>query len=332
MDIGNYKFVNPEFLWILSIIPLMVFWYIWKYNKKHPEQKITSLLPFENIKKSRKEISRHSLIVLRLIAISLIIIAIARPQTILDKEKITSEGIDIVLALDISGSMLARDFSPNRLEAAKKVAIDFISGRKNDRIGLAVFAGESFTQCPITTDHTILKNLINKIKSGMIEDGTAIGLGLATAVNRLRESPGKSKVIILLTDGVNNAGQIHPLTAAEIAKTFNIRVYTIGVGSRGMAPYPRQTNMGIRYYNEEVKIDEALLKQIAEMTGVQYYRATNNKKLKDIYKEIDQLEKSKIEVTSFQRFNDKFLSFAFIGCLIFIIELFSRYTIFKNFP
>jgi len=247
-------------------------------------------------------------------------------------QNVITEGIDIVIAIDISGSMLAEDFKPNRLEASKEVADEFISKRPNDRIGLVVFSGESFTQCPLTTDHAILRNLFKDIKSGMIEDGTAIGMGLATGVNRLETSEAKSKVIILLTDGVNNSGLISPATAAEIAKSFGIRVYTIGVGTQGTAPYPFQTPYGIKYQQIQVKIDEVMLKEISDLTGGQYFRAVNKSSLEDIYEEIDKLEKSKIEVTEFKKKTERFLPFAIFAGILVLLELLFRNTLFRSIP
>jgi Ca-activated chloride channel family protein len=235
-----------------------------------------------------------------------------------------------MLVQDISGSMLSRDFKPDRIEAAKNIATEFISGRPYDRIGLVVFSGESFTQCPLTTDHAVLINLLREIQSGMIEDGTAIGMGLATAVNRIKDSPSKSKVIILLTDGVNNKGEIAPATAAGIAKTFGIRVYTIGVGTQGMAPYPVQTPYGIQYQDMPVEIDEGILQEISQMTGGKYFRATDNDSLEKIYKEIDKLEKSKIDVKQFSRKEEKYLLPALIAFFLLVIEITARNTIFKN--
>ena len=258
------------------------------------------------------------------------IIVLARPQKTDKFQDISTEGIDIVLAQDISGSMLARDFRPDRLEASKNIATEFISGRPYDRIGLVVFSGESFTQCPLTTDHAVLINLLREIQSGMIEDGTAIGMGLATAVNRIKDSKAKSKVIILLTDGVNNRGEIAPATAAGIAKTFGIRVYTIGVGTQGMAPYPVQTPYGIQYQDMPVEIDEAILQEIAQNTGGKYFRATDNDKLIQVYREIDKLEKSKIDVRQFSRKEEKFLFPAILAFCMLIFEITARNTIFKN--
>jgi Ca-activated chloride channel family protein len=265
-----------------------------------------------------------------MIAISLLIMVIARPQATDSFHNTTVEGIDIVLALDISGSMLARDFKPDRLEASKNVATEFISGRPYDRIGLVVFSGESFTQCPLTTDHAVLINLMREIQSGMIEDGTAIGMGLATAVNRIKDSDAKSKVIILLTDGVNNRGEIAPATAAEIAETYRVRVYTIGVGTQGMAPYPVQTPFGMQYRDMPVEIDEEILREIAQSTGGKYFRATDNDKLVQVYAEIDKLEKSIIDERQFSRKEEKYLFPALIAFALIILELILRNTVLKS--
>jgi Ca-activated chloride channel family protein len=258
------------------------------------------------------------------------VIVLARPQATDNFQDVSTEGIDIVLTLDISGSMLSLDFKPDRLEASKNVATEFISGRPYDRIGLVVFSGESFTQCPLTTDHAVLINLLREVKSGMIEDGTAIGEGLATAVNRLKDSKGKSRVIILLTDGVNNRGMIAPLTAAEIAKTYGIRVYTIGVGTQGVAPYPVQTHFGVQYQDMPVEIDEGILQQIAQMTDGRYFRATDNEKLIQVYSEIDKMEKSRINVRQFKVRNEKYFLLAMIAFCLLILELIVRNTLFKN--
>jgi Ca-activated chloride channel family protein len=255
---------------------------------------------------------------------------LARPQSSDKFQDVSTEGIDIVMAMDISGSMLARDFKPDRLEASKDVATEFISGRPYDRIGLVVFSGESFTQCPLTTDHAVLINLLQEIQSGMIEDGTAIGMGLANAVNRIKDSEAKSKVVILLTDGVNNMGEVAPATAAGIAKTFGIRVYTIGVGTQGMAPYPVQTPFGIQYQNMPVEIDEAILKEIAQTTGGRYFRATDNNKLIQVYAEIDKLEKSKIDVKQFTRKEEKYLTLALIAFCLLVIEMLVRNTVLRK--
>lgn len=270
--------------------------------------------------------------VLRVLVISLLILILARPQSTNRWQEEKTEGIDIMLALDISSSMLARDFTPDRLEASKEVAMKFISGRTNDRLGLVVFAGESFTQCPLTTDHAVLMNLFNDIKSGMIDDGTAIGEGLAIAIQRLKDSKAKSKVIILLTDGENNRGAIDPLTAAEIAATFNVKVYTIGVGTIGMAPYPVNTPFGLKYQNMKVNIDEEVLTEIAKLTGGKYYRATDKDKLMRIYEEIDLLEKTKIEVKKFSKKEEKYEPFALLAALLLITEYLLRNTILRRIP
>ena len=288
------------------------------------------MLPFVNTGKTFRNYLRHILFSLRVVAIGLLIIVLARPQKTDKFQNVTTEGIDIILAMDISGSMLARDFKPDRLEASKNVATEFISGRPYDRIGLVVFSGESFTQCPLTTDHAVLINLMRELQSGMIEDGTAIGNGLALAINRIKDSDAISKVIILLTDGVNNRGEIAPSTAADIAKTYDIRVYTVGVGSIGTAPYPVQTPFGIQYQDIPVEIDEGILQDIAQKTGGQYFRATDNNKLVQVYNEIDQLEKSKIDVHQFIRKEEKYLIPALFSLILIALEILLRNTIYKN--
>ena len=282
--------------------------------------------------KTYKHYLRYLPLALHLLALAALIIAIARPQKSDSWSNQTTEGIDIVMSVDISSSMLAEDLKPNRLRAAKKVATEFISSRRNDNIGLVVFAGESFTQCPLTINHAELINLLNGIESGMIEDGTAIGSGLATAVNRIKDSKAKSKVIILLTDGSNNRGQIAPSTAGEIAKSFGIRVYTIGVGTRGMAPYPFQTPYGVQYQDVEVDIDEESLKNIAETTGGEYFRATDTKSLSSIYREIDKLEKTKIEVKEFSKKEELYHWFVLVLVVCLIGEITLRNTVFKSIP
>src|SRR5664280_775074 len=287
---NGIAFAEPFFLYLLVVIPAMVAFYIIKQQKVSASLRIPGLQSFATTGTTFRHYLRHVLFAFRTVAIALLILVLARPQKTDKFQDMSTEGIDIVLALDISGSMLAQDFRPNRIEAAKNVATEFISGRPYDRIGLVVFSGESFTQCPLTTDHAVLINLLREIQSGMIEDGTAIGMGLATAVNRIKDSKAKSKVIILLTDGVNNRGEIAPATAADIAKTFGIRVYTIGVGTQGNAPYPVQTPYGIQYQDMPVEIDEGILQEIATNTGGKYFRATDNDKLTQVYKEIDKLE------------------------------------------
>ncbi|MFH0761767.1 MAG: VWA domain-containing protein [Bacteroidota bacterium] len=325
-------FANPDLLFLLLMIPVMVAWYILRNRKSHPTIQISSLQPFKEAPVSWKQYFRHLPFVLRTAAIFLLIIVIARPQSSESWEDVTTEGIDIVIDLDISGSMLAEDLKPNRLEASKSVATEFISGRPDDRMGLVVFSGESFTQCPLTTDHAVLLNLFQGIQSGIIEDGTAIGLGLANSVSRLKDSNAKSKVVILLTDGMNNRGEIAPVTAAEIAKTFGIRVYTIGVGSLGMAPYPFRTPFGIQYQNVKVEIDEAVLKEIASLTGGKYFRATNNQKLREIYQEIDQMEKSRIDVKEINTKTEEYQKFLWLAIGLFLLEILLRLTLFKQNP
>jgi len=332
MGLENITFAYPEFFYVLGILPLMGLWYYFKYNSSRAELQVSSLAAFSIAGPSLKVKLRHLLILLRSLTIALLIICLARPQSTTSWQNVTTEGIDIVISMDVSSSMLAEDFKPNRLEASKEVAMRFIADRPNDRMGLVVFSGESFTQCPLTTDHTVLKNLFRDIKSGMIEDGTAVGMGLATGINRLKDSKAISKVVILLTDGVNNAGSIAPATAAEIASTFGIRVYTIGVGTLGKAPYPFKTPFGIQYQDMEVKIDEEMLKEIADISGGKYFRATNNKKLKDIYQEIDQLEKSKIEVTEYRKKKERFLPFALFAALFLLMEMVLRNTVFRSIP
>tara|TARA_B110000459_G_C16622347_1_gene502565 strand:+ start:964 stop:1962 length:999 start_codon:yes stop_codon:yes gene_type:complete len=329
--LNNWKeisFANPEFFWAFIIIPIMILWYLFREKKMYGTIKISTINSFQS---SPLTILRHGLIILRCIAVVTLITALARPQTSLSWQDVTTEGIDIAIALDVSGSMLAEDFKPNRLEASKQVAMDFISERPYDRIGLVIYAGESFTQCPLTTDHAVLLNLFDDIKNGMIEDGTAIGMGLATSVSRLKDSKAISKVAILLTDGSNNRGSIPPVTAAEIAKEFGIRVYTVGVGSNGSARMPMQDQFGRTVYqNVEVKIDEKTLKEIADITDGKYFRATNKKSLEAIYKEIDKLEKSKIEVTEYKKKSEKFVPFALLAACLLLIEFLLRNIIFKG--
>lgn len=332
MTLFNHNYANPQFFWLLLLLPLLGLWYWFKEKKGRPAVTFSTLSPLGNYKPSAKVYLRHSLFLLRLVALFFIIVALARPQSSSKQQNVTSEGIDIILSMDISTSMLAEDLKPNRVEASKKMAEEFVGNRPDDRIGLVVFAGESFTQCPLTTDHSVLKNLFGSIKSGQIKDGTALGEGLATAVNRIKDSKAKSKVIILLTDGVNNSGAIAPQTAAEIAEAFKVRVYTIGVGTHGVAPYPFQTPFGTQYQNVPVDIDEATMKAIAKTTGGKYFRATNNKKLKLIYEEIDRLEKTKIEVSEFRKYAEEYLPFAIIAGLALLLEMLLRYSLLKNIP
>ncbi len=325
-------FANPGFLYLLILLPLMGGFYWYKLRSNDPGLQLSSTSGFSSTKRSWRQYLIHSLFVFRLLAIGLLIIALARPQSTSRSRDVSIEGIDIVMAMDVSSSMLAQDLKPDRLEAAKDVASEFIAGRPDDRIGLVIFSGESFTQSPLTSDHSMIRNLFKDVESGMIEDGTAIGDGLGTSINRLKESEAISKVIILITDGVNNSGSIDPLSAAEIAKIYGIRIYTIGVGTMGVAPYPVQTPFGVQYQNLEVKIDEEILKQVAEVTGGQYFRATSNRKLKEIYAEIDKLEKSKIDVTEFSRKHEQFLPLALLALAFIMLELLLRYTVFRTTP
>lgn len=327
----NIEFAHKEFFW-MGIIPLlMIVWRIFLHKKSSSNYHISSG-QFLSVKSSwLKQLKFHFPFALRIIGLAFLIVALARPQSSSSWQDITTEGIDIIISLDISGSMLAEDLKPNRLEASKNVALDFIEARPNDRMGLIVYSGESFTQCPLTTDHAVLKNLFLEIKNGMIEDGTAVGLGLANAVNRLKDSEAKSKVIILLTDGVNNAGSISPITAAEIAKSFGIRVYTIGVGSKGEAPYPMKNAFGqVIYQMMPTDIDESTMQEIAQITGGKYFRATDNNKLAETYKEIDQLEKSKINVIEFKKKKEEFFVFALIGLACLALEQILKLLLLKN--
>jgi Ca-activated chloride channel homolog len=326
------SFANKEYLWLLLVIIPMIVWYIIRQSKHYASMQISSSEALKSGKKGIKTYLRHLLFVLRIFAIAAIIIVIARPQNNTEWDTKVAEGIDIIMTMDVSTSMLAEDFQPNRLEAAKDVAIQFISDRPSDRIGLVIFAGESFTQCPLTTDHNVVINLMNEINCELLDDGTAIGDGMATSVNRLKNSNAISKVIILLTDGVNNKGSVAPLTGAEIAKTFGIRVYTIGVGTIGSAPYPFKTQFGTQYQNVDVKIDEEMLQEIASLTGGKYFRATDNKKLKDIYEEIDLLEKTKIQITNYSKPVELFEIWVIIALALLIIEALLKLTILKNIP
>jgi Ca-activated chloride channel homolog len=325
-------FANPELLFLLLLIPLLAVWYFFRRKRNNTEISISSISGFGKHRRSLRLFVYQGQYILRLLALTLLIIAFARPQTSLSRQDISVEGIDIMIAMDVSGSMLAQDFKPDRLEASKQTAMEFVDARPNDRIGLVIFSGEAFTQSPLTTDHAVIKNIFNEIQSGMIEDGTALGDGLATAVNRIRTSKAVSKVIILLTDGVNNMGAIDPLSAAEIAKLYGIRIYTVGIGTIGMAPYPVQTPYGIQLQSMEVKIDEPLMKKISEMTDGRYFRATNNAKLRQIYKEIDKLEKSKIDVTEFKRKNEEYIPLVLLALGLLMLEWILRYSYLRNIP
>jgi Ca-activated chloride channel family protein len=324
-------FSQPVFFALFLLVPLLIYWEIKKSGRAQGTVMVSTVSPFLGMR-SWKSVLRPAPFVLRLLALCCLIIALARPQTRYDEQQVTGEGIDIVLCLDISGSMLAQDFTPNRMEAAKNVAGEFIDNRPTDRIGLVIFSGESFTMCPLTTDRNVLKTQLANVQSGLLEDGTAIGSGLATGVDRLRNSPSKSKVIILLTDGENNGGLIDPNTAKEIAKSVGVRVYTVGMGTEGYAPVPVQTPGGVIMQREKVNIDEKLLTQIAQETGGKYYRAKDNESLKNIYSEIDQLEKSKIEVTAIRRYTEQFYPFALAAAILLALELLLRWTVLRKFP
>lgn len=328
---NNISFASPGLLWLALLLPAMIVWYLINNNKQQAGLKVSSLKSFQGIS-SWKNLFRHVPFVCRLLAITFIIIALARPQTKSDEQQAEGEGVDIVLCIDVSGSMTAQDFTPNRMEAAKAVAANFVEQRLTDRIGIVIFSGESFTQCPLTTDKAVLKSAIENIRNGLLEDGTAIGDGLSTGIDRLRSSKSKSKVIILLTDGENNGGLIGPDNAKEIAKAFGVRVYTIGVGTEGYAPYPEKTELGVVMRQQKVTIDEKLLKAIAGETGGKYFRAKDNAGLENIYKEIDNLEKSKVEISTITRYTEKFFPYVMIALAFLLLELVLRFTIFKKFP
>ncbi len=327
------RFANPHLLWLLTAILPMVAWYVWQWRRGGASIQVSSTDALDKSPRTLRHYLRHAPFALRCAAVALAVVALARPQNVSKGNNSTTEGIDIMLALDISSSMLARDFDPDRITAAKEVAAQFITDRPNDRIGLVVFAGESFTQCPLTTDKRALLNLLNRVHSGQIEDGTAIGNGLATAVNRLKESQAKSKVIILLTDGVNNSGQIAPLTASEIAETFGIRVYTIGVGTLGKAPYPAVDPWGRTVYQYvDVKIDEEILTEIASQTGGEYFRATDKESLEAIYGQINRMERTKVEITDYTRYEELFGRYLMLALAVLALEAVFRYLLIRQIP
>lgn len=326
----NDSFANPQFFWLGLLLPFMIVWYIRSGNLQ-ATVKVSSSKSFEGLT-SWKNIIRHIPFILRILALICFIIVLARPQEKNDEQHAEGEGVDIILCIDVSGSMTAQDFTPNRMEAAKKVAEDFVDRRLTDRIGVVIFSGESFTQCPLTNDRPVLKSAIESIRNGLLEDGTAIGDGLSTSVDRLRSSKSKSKVVILLTDGENNGGLIGPLNAKEIAKAFGIKVYTIGVGTEGYAPFPVKTPLGVIVQQQKVTIDEKLLTQIANETGGRYFRAKDNASLENIYKEIDGLEKSKVEISTLHRYTEKFFPFVIIALSLLLLELVLRFTVLRKFP
>ncbi len=330
----DIQFAEKHWFWLMLIIPIMILWYIWRLKKHEGEFNFSSFTLFKGIKSSARAKFRHVLFVVRLTALALIIAALARPQSRSSWKNSKTEGIDIMLSMDVSPSMLAKDFKPNRLDAAKDVIIDFIDARPNDRIGMIIFGGEAFTQCPLTSDHKVLKNMIPMIKVGMVEDGTAIGVGLATAVGRIKESKAKSKVIILISDGVNNSGEVAPLTASDLAKTYGVRVYCIGVGTRGKAltPVARYTQDEYEYDYVDVDIDEKTMTEMSNMTGGKYFRATNKSSLKDIYAEIDKLEKTIISEKSFTNKAEHFLPLALMAAALLLVEFLLRFTLFKSIP
>ncbi len=333
MNISNIShFANPWLLWILAAVPLMAVLYVYR-ERKPAAVNVSSTAGALGVPRTLRHYLRHIPFILRCAAFAALVVALARPQNTSSNSSSTTEGIDVVLSIDISGSMLARDFSPDRMEAAKHTASQFIAARPNDRIGLVVFAGESFTQSPLTTDRRTLRMLLEQIRSGLVDDGTAIGNGLATAINRLRESTAESKVIILLTDGVNNTGQIAPLTAAEIAQTFGIRVYTIGVGTRGTAPFPAYDRLGrMTYIDAPVEIDEQMLSEIASMTGGEYFRATDNDSLQEVYERIDALEKSKIETDEHIDYHELFAVWALAALALLALEFIIRKLFIRTLP
>ncbi|AXT57463.1 VWA domain-containing protein [Aquimarina sp. MMG015] len=330
----NFTFENPQFFWLFLTLPLAIAWYIWKRNKQQAELKISSIKGFK-VSGSWLAKVKPLLLLLRLIALALIITAMARPRTVdVSTKTKTTRGIDIVMAIDVSASMLARDLRPNRLEALKDVAAEFIQGRPNDRIGLVMYAAESFTKTPITSDKAIVLSAMKEIEyNNLLENGTAIGMGLATSVNRLKDSKAKSKVIILLTDGSNNAGFIDPKIASELAVEYGIKTYTIGIGTNGMAlaPVAIRPNGSFQYGNVKVEIDEELLKEIAKVTKGKYFRATNNKKLEQIYEEIDKLEKTDVEEFKFYNYEEKFRPLVLLAGLLLLVEFLLRFTVFRSF-
>lgn len=332
--LGGIEFVNKAFFWLFLLLPLLILWYVLKYKKQTPELKISSIKGFK-LTNSWLPKAKHALFILRLLALALVITALVRPQTVdVSTRTSSTSGIDIVIAIDVSASMLAKDLLPNRLEALKSVASEFIQNRPNDRIGIVEYAGEAYTKTPITSDKAIILRALNDIKyNTIIEGGTAIGSGLATAVNRIKDSKAKSKVIILLTDGVNNSGFIDPKTASELAVAYDIKVYTIGLGSNGTAlsPVGILPNGNFHYERQQVEIDEALMQDIAKVTGGQYFRADNNKKLESIYDEINTLEKTEVEEFKYSKYEEKYRPLIIIAFGLLLIEFLLRSTLFRSF-
>jgi Ca-activated chloride channel homolog len=326
------NFANPQMFWLLLILPLMAYFHFWRENRQRSDFRFPTLAHLRGTKGTPRIWLRHLPFALRVVGVTLLTTALARPQAFDRETKRNIEGIDIILCLDTSGSMAAEDLKPNRIEAAKNVAIEFVKGRVSDRIGIVPFAAESFTQSPLTTDYDILVTLLGDLRLGMIEDGTAIGMALATSLNRLRESEAKSKVIILLTDGQNNRGEIDPVTAAHAAQALGIRVYTIGVGTRGMAPYPVETPFGKRYQDVPVNIDEDMLREIASLTGGKYFRATDNNSLREIYHSIDKLERTRVNVEEYRHVAEMYPPWLWAGLLLLSLEMLLSITVFRKTP
>lgn len=329
---SDIHFAYQPFLFLLAALPLFAIWYFMTFRERSSDILFSHSAYLDGVRQSIRMRVKHLPVVLRLLAISLLIIVLARPQSTSSTREVSIEGLDIMIALDISGSMLAEDFQPNRMEAAKETAMDFIDLRGNDRIGMTIFSGQSFTLCPLTTDHALLKELTAGVTTGMVEDGTAIGDGLATAINRLRDSDATSRVIILLTDGINNTGVIDPLTAADMAALFDIRVYTIGIGSSGPVPYPFQTPLGVRYQDVEIPVDEELLQEIANITGGQYYWADTPDALEKIYEEIDKMETTIIDHTEFILVSDEYMPFLLLAMIFIALETILKYTWLRTIP
>jgi Ca-activated chloride channel family protein len=334
-NLSNIAFANKWVLWLIPVVVILsVAWWYFRQRRQYPTLTFSDTSSFKGFQNPTKGVLKKYSPLLRLLSLVFLLLAIARPQGSFDESKVTSEGIDIVLAMDLSGSMMSQDFKPNRIEAAKQTALEFIDGRPSDRIGLVIFAGESFTQCPVTIDHAIVKNQLHAIKNGLLEDGTAIGMGLATSLQRLKESESKSKVIILMTDGVNNRGIIDPTTAADMAMSLGVRVYTIGIGTNGQAytPVGMDAQGNLVYDYAPVEIDEALLTDISKKTGGKYFRATDNNKLKEIFNQIDKLEKTKINISAYSHKTEKFYLFALIAVLLLLVEWIFRYTLLRSIP
>ena len=326
-------FEYPELLWLMVLPCMLALHYIWvELSGRRPHMRVSTSVPWMRGRRSVMTYLRHIPYLFRIFALAMIVVAIARPRSSQEMERIDTEGIDIILAMDVSTSMLARDFTPDRINASKDIAIEFIAQRPSDRMGIVVFAGESFTQCPLTTDRATLINRMKEVQTDLIADGTAIGNGLATAVARMKDSDAKSRVVILLTDGVNNRGEISPQMAAEIAKTYGVRVYTIGVGANGMAPYPVMTPWGVEVQNVKVEIDENLLTEIADATGGRYFRATDNTKLAEIYSEINKMEKARTTVDSFPVYKELFGKYALLALLALLLELLFNWFVIRRLP